>query len=260
MNSDEARHRLGAARPDGADNDDPGVREALAQLQRDPELARWHAEQRAFDVAVARSLQSVRVPGDLREALLAARPRVIRRPVTWWRPAWNRWQARAALAAAIVLIAGTVAGMFPRKGLPRFADFRNELVEESWAGQSHLAFRSSDLIRVKQWLALSGGPTAFNLPPDFRQGRLHGCNIVDVGGNPVAVLCFAHGSRHLHLFVAEGVQFADMPQRGTPDFERCGPWKTTAWQDGKRTFVLTGMSYPAFVATFRKAGRWTMSG
>ena len=28
----------------------------------------------------------------------------------------------------------------------------------------------------------------------------------------------------------------------------------------RRTFVLTGMSYQSFVNTFRKAGRWTMSG
>src|SRR6185503_8329188 len=113
-------------------------------------------------------------------------------------------------------------------------------------------FRSSNLMRVKQWLAGNGGPTAFALPAELRNHRLHGCNAIQVGGHPVAVLCLADGPRHLHLFVAEDVQFADLPRPGSPDFERCGVWKTTAWRDGDRTFVLTGMNYHSFVNTFRK--------
>ncbi len=248
-------------RADEFDWEESEVQAALAQLQRDPELARWYADLRRFDASVAASLQSIPVPSDLRRTLLAVRPgsTVVHRPALWWRPAWNGWRMRAAAAAAIVLVAATVTGTLSQRQPVRFADFRKELVEESW-NQNHLAYRSADILRIRQWLAQNGGPTAFNLPSEFRHRQLHGCNLVDVGGQPVAVLCFAEGSRHLHLFVAEGVQFADLPTKGAPEFERCGHWKTASWQDGKRTFVLTGMSYSKFVTTFRKAGRWTMSG
>jgi len=260
MNSDEARKVLETCRPGGADAQDPRVCEAMEQVRRDPELRLWWADQQAFDSVMAEGLKSIPVPGDLRAALLTGRPRVVRRPASWWRPAWGGWQVRAAAAAAIGLLAAVLAGAFTPRGPTPFADFRRQMVEDGWGTESHLAYRSADFPRVKQWLARNGGPTAFSLPSEFRQRRLHGCNVVDVDGHPVAVLCFAQGSRHLHLFVTEGVQFAGLPQRGMPDFERCGHWKTTAWQDGKRTFVLTGMDYPTFVTTFRKAGRWTMSG
>jgi len=262
MNRVEARRILEASRANGADRDDPQYQAAMKVLARDPEMASWLAELQSFDRAVTGALQAaVPIPGDLRASILAENTRVVRLPAVWWRPSWNSWRVRAAAAALVVLL-GSMAGAYFQihRGPTKFADFRNELVEESWNGQNHLAFRSSQLIRVKQWLAQNGGPTAFTLPPEFRNHPLHGCNMVHVGGHSVAVLCLANGSKHMHLFVAEDVQFADLPKGGAPDFERCGPWKTTAWRNGGRTYVLTGMSYPAFVNTFRKAGRWTMSG
>ena len=54
--------------------------------------------------------------------------------------------------------------------------------------------------------------------------------------------------------------FAGLPPLGTPDFQKCGGWKTTSWQHGRQTYVLTGMKYQTFVSKFRKSGRWTMSG
>jgi hypothetical protein len=260
MTSEEARKILAACRPGGGDDGDPQMQAALARARQDPELGRWFAEQQAFDAMMAEGMRAIAVPVDLRRELLASRPRVVRRPVNWWRSAWSGWPARATAAAAIVLMAAVVAGAFARAHPTRFADFRQKLIKESWESENHLAFRSSDFVRVRQWLAQNGGPAAFNLPMEFRQRILRGCNLVDVGGQPVAVLCFVHGSQHLHLYVAESVQFAGLPLSGTPDFEQCGQWKTTAWQDGKRTFVLSGMNYPTFVTTFRKAGRWTMSG
>ena len=74
------------------------------------------------------------------------------------------------------------------------------------------------------------------------------------------MLCLADGPRHMHLFVLEGSQLAQLPFDGKPDFEKCGVWKTASWQQGDKTYVLTGMKYQAFVSKFRKGGRWTMSG
>jgi hypothetical protein len=259
MKIEEARQWLEVYRPGGADAMDPRFQEALELVRRDPELARWWQARQAFDAGVAGAVQSMEVPFDLKAALLAERRALVRAPVAWWRPAWGSWRVRAALAAAIVFFA-SLAGTFSQRGPSRFTEFRREVVEEGWAGGSHVDFRSSDLFRVKQWLARNGGPTRFQLPAEFERQRLHGCSVVEVGGHPVAVLCLANGPKHMHLFVAEDMQFADLPQEGAPDFEKCGQWKTASWRKGGHTFVLTGMNYSTFVSTFRRAGRWTMSG
>jgi len=259
MNSEEARKILEVYRPGGADADDPRFHEALEQTNHDAELAAWFSRQRHFDLKMAGEVKAIEVPLDLKASLLALRPNVVRIPVSWWRPAWNSWRFRVAAAAAIVLLV-SLGGSYSQRGPTKFADFRNEIIEENWASPSHVEFRSSNLVRVKQWLARNGGPTGFHLPPGFERPQLHGCGLVHVGGHPVAVLCVADGHKHLHLYVAEDVRFADLPQKnGAPEFEQCGVWKTAAWQNGGRTYVLTGMNYSKFVSTFRRFGRWTTS-
>ena len=161
MSSEQVRTILENCRPGGADRDDSQVREALAQVERDPELARWYSDLHAFDLSVADSFQSIPVPAGLRHTLLAGRPgsNVVHRPASWWRPAWNGWQIRAAAAAAIVLVIATVTGAFSSHQPVRFADFRRELIEESW-NQSHLAYRSPDILR-----RLERDPTNGREPP-----------------------------------------------------------------------------------------------
>ena len=63
-----------------------------------------------------------------------------------------------------------------------------------------------------------------------------------------------------NLYVLDRPLFSDLPPVGAPDFEKCGAWKTASWRQGDKTYVLTGMSYPAFVSRFRKAGRWILAG
>jgi hypothetical protein len=261
MTREEARQLLEMYRPGGADDEDPRFREALEWARRDAALGAWLEGQRAFDRVMVAAVRSTSVPADLKAALLSSRRPVVREAAVWWRPSWGDWRVRAALAAAIVFLA-SVAGVFSQRGPSRFTEFRREMVEEAWNGESHVDFRSKDLFRIKQWLARNGGPTKFQVPEALIEQGLHGCSVVRVGGHAVAVLCLASGTRHVHLFVAEDedMQFVDLPREGTPDFEKCGLWKTASWRGGGHTYVLTGMNYPTFVSTFRRGGRWTISG
>ncbi len=98
MNNQEAKFILSAYRPSGEDAVDPKVAEALEQVRRDPELAEWLANKRAFDVAMSDIVCSAAIPRDLRGNILAggkiSQPKLWRtRPVIF------------ALAAAIVLFA-----------------------------------------------------------------------------------------------------------------------------------------------------------
>ena len=65
MNTQEAKFILQAYRPGGEDAGDPQFAEALAQAKLDPELAKWFAEQLAFDAAASRALKEVKAPAAL---------------------------------------------------------------------------------------------------------------------------------------------------------------------------------------------------
>ena len=57
MNNEEAKLILQAYRPGGQDANDPRFREALEQARRDPELARWFANEQALDSRISTKVQ-----------------------------------------------------------------------------------------------------------------------------------------------------------------------------------------------------------
>lgn len=252
MNSLEARRLLEVFRPSGADEADPRFAEALRQVEIDPELARWFKEQRGFDATLSASLRTIPAPTDLKTFILA-NCKVVRPPF------WRDWRVHAA-AAAIVFVLAVTGGAFATSKPAPFPQFRSELINRAWDGQTHLDFESTDVIRIKQWLARNFAPADFTLPEGLREARMHGCRIVEVDGRRVPMICLGDGFRHLHLFVVDGAQFTQLPPEGAPDFEKCGAWKTASWNRGGKTYVLTGLNCQAFVNKFRRSGRWTTSG
>jgi hypothetical protein len=216
MNSLEARRLLEVYRPGGADEAEPLFTEALRQVERDPELARWFQEQRTFDGDLAAGLRTLPAPADLKSFLLASR-KVVRPPF------WRDWRVRAA-AAAIVFVLAVVGGAFATTKPVPFPQFRSELIDRAWDGQTHLDFESTDVVRIKQWLARNFAPADFTLPEGLRQARMHGCRIVEAEGRRVPMICLGDGLKHLHLFVVDGDRFTQLPPEGAPDFEKCGAW------------------------------------
>jgi hypothetical protein len=263
MNSQEAKRLLEMLRPGGEDSADPQFTKALQQAESDPELGRWLAEQKTFDQGIARSLKGVPVPAELRNTLLAIVPKEqekenVLRPLF---PLWSRWRDwRVTTAAAAIVLLASFGFVLAQYNKPTaFSEFRRELLKEAWGSEAHLEFRSTSFARVRQWL-FSQGIADVKLPAGFKEMHVQGCQIVEVGTHRVPMFCLVEGSKHLHLFVVEGAQLAGLPQRGLPDFERCGPLKTAAWQQGDRTYLLSGLKSYAFVTKFRKAGRWTLWG
>lgn len=253
MNREEVRQLLEVFRSGGADMNDPKFIEALAFLEGDPELDNQFDAQRQFDGRVAAGLRSdIPVPLDLRSAILATHKQG--RPV-----AWVGWRAPLAVAASVAAIFLVVGTLFAER-TTKFTDFRAQLVTEAWDGGAHLELESSDPQAVQSWLAGQQVASDFSLPAGLANMRLVGCRIVEVDSARIPMLCLADGIRHVHLFVVDGVQLAQLPPDNAPDFEKCGSWKTASWRHDGTTYVLTGMKVNAFIAKFRKGGRWTMSG
>lgn len=250
MKNKEARRLLEVCRPNGADAADPQFKEALEQVKRSPVLSCWLNELRNFDAAFSENLSAVPVPMDLKDSILAARKTVKPR-------LWQDWRWRAAAGFLLLAVAG---GLLATGRPEKFPEFRAELIDEAWDGQAHLDFESSDVYRVRQWLAGQNAASDFELPQGLRNSRVVGCRIVETEGRRVPMICLNEGFKHMHLFVVNGTGFAGLPTQGKPDFQKCGLWRTASWQHRGRTYVLAGMKYQTFVNKFRKSGRWTMSG
>ena len=97
MNTREAKEKLLLYR--GAIDDvDPQFLEALAQAQRDPELAEWLREQRSCYEAIRSKFRQIEPPSGFAEKVIRSRPIPFRRD-------WNRI---LQLAAAIIIAAGII--------------------------------------------------------------------------------------------------------------------------------------------------------
>lgn len=72
MDTEQAKFILASYRPDGADANEEAFSEALALAASDRDLGQWLAAERAHDAAFSAALNSVTLPEDLREKLLAA--------------------------------------------------------------------------------------------------------------------------------------------------------------------------------------------
>ena len=252
MTRDEAKQLLEAARPNGRDEADPRVAEALRMAAQDPELAQLLERQRSLDATMTAGMNAIPVPADLRQSILAGFKIV--RPHFW-----QDWRTATAAAAAVVLLLA-VGIYIINQTTNGFASFRKQLVTENWAGDPHLGLESSDLSQIRTWLTNNGAAGDFALPPALAGARLHGARVFEYENHKISLVCLSEGARHLHLYVLDQAPFSDLPPIGAPDFEKCGAWKTASWRQANKTYVLTGMNYVTFVNRFRKAGRWTLSG
>jgi len=71
MDKEQAKFILRSFRPDGADACDADFAEALQLAMENRDLGEWLAQERAFDGEFARVLESVDLPGNLREDIMA---------------------------------------------------------------------------------------------------------------------------------------------------------------------------------------------
>ena len=98
MNTSEAREKLLLYRG-SIDDADPQFREALAYVDRDPELAEWLREQRNCYAAIRSKLREPEPPSDLAQKIIRSRPIPFRRG----------WAQILKLAAAITISASVTA-------------------------------------------------------------------------------------------------------------------------------------------------------
>lgn len=248
MTNEEAKFILRACRPGGQDARDPQCAEALAQLERDPELARWFERERQFDQALARKLKQAPVPPYL-PAMIFAGAKMARTESS------GRVRRLLALAAGVALLLGGALFGFramrtPPPDLRRagsasagvFQDFQRDMVELIRSGSYALQLHASDHSAIRQWLASQRGQSGFVVPPGIANAPAFGCQVLEWRAASVTLVCFRHQGSFVHLFVIDAGLLKDAPAETTPQLVQVGENLAAHWTNQGKTYVLTGLN------------------
>ncbi len=233
MNNEEAKLILQAYRPGGQDANDPRFREAQEQAQRDPELARWFANEQALDSRISTKVKaSITPPAHLRSQLLAQRKLI--RPVAWWKmPAWQ-----LAVAACLAMLVTIGVLWFKSAGETQFAAYRNEMADFAGHKLDRLDLMSRDVPELRRWLAQKESHGDLVLPAGLDGRPSLGCRLLDWKGHKVSLVCFELENKQIaHLLVVDSSAFKDTPTE-SPVFNQVGNVATASWSRGGKTYVV----------------------
>jgi hypothetical protein len=230
MNEQEVRLILQAYRP-GADPDDPEVAAALQEAARNPELARWFAEEQAFDRAIAAHLGNVPAPFGLKTRILAQ----LGPPAAPHR--WS-WAVKLAGVAALLFLLTQVVSLF-RPAIPeaQVSNYAREMVSFVRPGGA-LDMESQDLGQIKEWLSKKEASPGF-VPPRLAALQPLGCRLLSFRGQTVTLICFKRDNDRLaHLFVVDRAALPEMKSGAPPVFAGVGDWMTASWVENDRVYMI----------------------
>ncbi len=232
MNNDEAKFILSAYRPGGDDAADARFAEALAQAERDPELAAWFKSELQFDAAIADALDTVSPPRDLRAKILAggeaSRPR-----------AWSARRSVLALAAGIVLLAAFAAIWLGRaQHLDGWQRDALATIPKFSTGAESFDLVNKDPAVLQRFLQTQNAPAPEALPVALRSLPSLGCKTINSSGRAVSIICFKmHTGEFIHLVVTEQNSLS-RPPPAQPNFVAESGWSTASWSANGRACML----------------------
>jgi hypothetical protein len=238
MTKDEAKRILAAYRPGDQDRLDSYFAEALQQTEKDAELARWFAEEREFDRAVAAHLTSVPVPFALETRILAnmAPPKTSR--LRWLAP------LTAAAAAALILLALVIS--VSRKSVQHsgsVTDYQQEMMSFVKLPPP-LEMESLEIGPIKRWIAERNAPLA-EIPPGIAAVETMGCRILSFRGHTVTLICFCHGNTVAHLFMVDRAALPALKPRKPPTVATQADWTVATWADEHYGYMVAVHDGPA---------------
>ncbi len=233
MNNEEAKLILQAYRPGGQDANDPRFREALEQAQRDPELARWFANEQALDSRISGKLKaSLATPAHLKAQLLAQR-KIVQSTVWWKQPVWQ-----LAAAACLALLVTVAAVWFTSGRSEGFAKYRTAMTEFAGNKLDRPDLMSRDVTEVRRWLAQKESHGDLVLPVGLNGRPSLGCRLLDWKGHKVSLVCFELENKQVaHLLVVDSSAFRDAPTE-SPVFNQVGNVATASWSRGGKTYIV----------------------
>lgn len=233
MTTQEVKTILHACRDPRRDASDPQIAEALACVEKDPDLQEWFADWQAFDNLLAAKLKAAPLPEGLLEQVnpathVPARQRRI------------RYVQPLALAACLMVL-GVLAAIWLRPSAPDgavpslvalradMADFLNEF--------PRLDLQTDRLEEARLWLAEQHPLTQVSLPADLQSFPTIGCRTVNWQGGKVALVCFMVDGEVVHLLLLPAGALPDGTSGSAPQYASAGRFQTASWVSGETRYL-----------------------
>ncbi len=232
MDEEQARLILQAYRPGEQEESDPKFVAALQAVAASPELARWFAEEQAFDRAVAAHIESIPAPFGLKTRILAQGAESAR-------PGKRRWAFGLIAVAALLLLLTQLVSLWrtPKSVASLPSDYAREMASFIQL-RPPLEMESNNLSEIKRWL---GRKEALPIEVPARLAALEpvGCRILSFRGYDVTLICFQReGNRLAHLFAVDRAAMPKMKPGEKPIFANEHGWMTATWAEKDRVYMI----------------------
>lgn len=247
----EAQEILSAHRPNCSPEDLPGLVEALALAERDPDLAAWFEREQAFDRRLTGALEAIPVPEGLKDRNLAQSRKALSSSADGDRvvgfPSRRFWVATAA-AMVVLSVVGLVKHFyfpppveFPAGNFASVMKFCDDMAY--YANRPFvLGKRTGDFDEARDWLKDRGSPVFPTTPKAIADLGSLGCQTFFWGEKKVSLVCFRNRADEVvHLFVIDCAVFektvspADL-RKVRVLHER----QTGGWLSGDHLYLLVG--------------------
>ena len=238
MTREEAKQILASYRMDDQDRLDARFVEALQQIEKDPDLAYWFTEERAFDRAIAGHLGSIPVPFGLKTHILANMTGRARAKFRWLAPL-------TAAAAAVLLVLALTISVSDSSG--QHSDSLTNYEQEMMSFITlppPLEMESLKIGPIKQWIVQRKAPLA-DIPAGIAAVETMGCRILSFRGHPVTLICFCHGHTVAHLLMIDRAALPALKPGNPPVLTSRGGWTTAVWADQGYACMLAVHDGPA---------------
>ncbi len=247
MNPDP-RLFLSARRPNGQDDADPAIADALHQCKCDPKLTDWAECEKRQDAELCKKLRGVEPPPGLRERILAG-AQVRRGGWRGWfeKRVWRSFRNSelVAVAAIVLLMVSAVVFRSTNPSEDRLTWQDAAVMEvaaiEQDGSTGPLDHVVNDLPQIRAWLAAQTCPSPATLPPQVRKLPIFGCAKRSWRGQPLSIVCFDFkNGREVHLVTMNRGTLPDAPAAGSPIFKEMRGYQTASWSEGAVAMMLVG--------------------
>jgi hypothetical protein len=209
---------------------DAEMRQALALVDRDAELARWFEQQQKADGAIRARLRETPVPADLKRRILAEQ-KVMRVDFGWPNT------MLIAAAAAVVVLGMIGLWVYRGRAVNGLSAYRTSMVQHVSSGYN-MYIKASSFDELRQVLAQRSWPTDFAVPDSLRNVTVIGGGAVQWNGHKVDLACMRADNRGLWLFVVEKTAVRNPPATAAPQVETVDPMATAVWSQDGNTYLL----------------------
>jgi hypothetical protein len=238
VNHDEAKNILLFHRHGTADADNPQIAEALALVQRDPELAHWFEEHCARQFVLREKFRQIAAPAGLKEQIIseqAAQRKMI----------FRQEKFALSVVAVVALLVSLAPLWFLHRGHDdTLAIYQNQMVGAALRGY-YMDLTTNDPAQIRAYLAQAHAPSDYVLPEPLQKIAVTGCAVENWQDKKVSMICFRTGKplapgaqSDLWLFVVDRASVKEEPAVVLPRFSKVNRLITAVWTQGGKLYLL----------------------